>query len=525
MRDAMPEALTESFCERCGTRYEFAPPAKLSALRKTRGLVSGFKNYIMSQDALSDTIDDAMRSEEEVLASHQLEAFHAAFNFCINCRQYACTNCWNETAGRCRTCAPIAGVDDLDDRLEAAYLADHRAMHGDAIAASLQTDEIAGRLGTEAWPETDLAEVGATNGHLPDELPAEPGSPVAPEPAAAEVPERVVAEPEPALTFAVEQGTQPAAAELPEPVAAEAEPQLHPILAWEEDAEITFIPTTAEAEAEPEPVAEWITPEVEPATVAAEAEPVAEWITPEVEPATVAAEAEPVAEWITPEVEPATVAAEAEPEPVFAQAEPEPEPEAVAAELEEEAAPVAAEVEPELEPVAAEVQTETEPEPVTAQAEPEPEPVAADVAEEPTPLPLPTPVRPPQKITPISETIIRIPRAQPLPPATQPAPIDDEALAARRAQLDELGLEDPGMGKVGPARNVVPYRSSGAGVGPSELIQRTLGGTRALWDASAREVASARSAVAVQNCGGCGLSLSASARFCRRCGTRQARSA
>ena len=88
----MPEALTESFCERCGTRYEFAPPAKLNALRKTRGLVSGFKNYIMSQDALSDTIDDAMRSEEEVLASHQLEAFHAAFNFCINCRQYACPN-------------------------------------------------------------------------------------------------------------------------------------------------------------------------------------------------------------------------------------------------------------------------------------------------------------------------------------------------------------------------------------------------------------------------------------------------
>ena len=96
----MPEALTESFCERCGTRYEFPAPAKLSTLRKTRGLVSGFKNYIMSQDALSDTIEDAMRSEEEMVASHQLEAFHAAFSFCIDCRQYACTNCWNESAGR-----------------------------------------------------------------------------------------------------------------------------------------------------------------------------------------------------------------------------------------------------------------------------------------------------------------------------------------------------------------------------------------------------------------------------------------
>ena len=130
----MPEALTESFCERCGTRYEFPAPAKLSTLRKTRGLVSGFKNYIMSQDALSDTIDDAMRSEEEMVASHQLEAFHAAFSFCIDCRQYACTNCWNESAGRCRSCVPIPGVDDLEDRMEAAYLADHQAMHAETIA-------------------------------------------------------------------------------------------------------------------------------------------------------------------------------------------------------------------------------------------------------------------------------------------------------------------------------------------------------------------------------------------------------
>ena len=185
---------------------------------------------------------------------------------------------------------------------------------------------------------------------------------------------------------------------------------------------------------------------------------------------------------------------------------------------------VAAELQPEQEPVAAEA--EPEPEPVAAAAEPEPEhePIAAE-AEDPTALPLPTPIRPPQRITPISETIIRIPRAEPLPPTRQPAPIDEDALAARRAQLDVLGIDDPGMGKVGPARNVVPYRSSGAGVGPSELVQRTLGGTSALWDASAREVASARSAVAVQNCGSCGLSLSASARFCRRCGTRQAQSA
>jgi len=477
----MPEALTESFCERCGTRYEFPAPAKLSTLRKTRGLVSGFKNYIMSQDALSDTIEDAMRSEEEVLAAHQLEAFHAAFNFCINCRQYACTNCWNESAGRCRTCVPIPGVDDLDDRMEAAYLADHRAMHADAVAETTGADEIARRLDVDAWPESDLPEVAATNGHEPMEWPDDSLTPAA----SAEVEPEPVGYPPPA-----ELEPQPVAAEAetpaeiePQPVAAEAEPELHPILSWEEDAEITFVPSIEEEL--PEPQAVWVTAE-------AGAEE-------ELEPAL--AEAEQELETAAPHLEP-----ELEPEPVAAEVAEEPQP--VAAEV--------AEVAEEPQPVAAEVETP---------AEAEPEPVAAEVVEEPTPLPLPTPIRPPHKIRPISETIIHIPRAQPLPPAAEPAAIDEDALAARRAQLDVLGIEDPGMGQVGPARNVLPYRSSGAAVSPSELVQRTLGGSPALWDASAREVASARSAVAVQNCGSCGLSLSASARFCRRCGQRQAQSA
>jgi len=101
-------------------------------------------------------------------------------------------------------------------------------------------------------------------------------------------------------------------------------------------------------------------------------------------------------------------------------------------------------------------------------------------------------------------------------------------LAARRAQLDMLGLGDPGEGPLAPNRNVLPYRSTGASVHPTELAQRTAAGLPepgAFWEASAREVAGAMSHVGVQSCGECGLSLSASARFCRRCGTPQARSA
>jgi ribosomal protein L40E len=143
--------------------------------------------------------------------------------------------------------------------------------------------------------------------------------------------------------------------------------------------------------------------------------------------------------------------------------------------------------------------------------------------------PEPEPIRPaPRPILPISETILHIPRAEP------PAPVDEErvaaeaadpALAARRAKLDQLGLGDPGEGPVSSRPNVVPYRSSGASVHPSELAARTAAVGGSFWEASAREVAGVMTNIGVQECGQCGLSLSASARFCRRCGTRQARSA
>ena len=93
------------------------------------------------------------------------------------------------------------------------------------------------------------------------------------------------------------------------------------------------------------------------------------------------------------------------------------------------------------------------------------------------------------------------------------------------AQLDLLGLGDPGQGPVAPDRSPqMPYRSRGAAVSQAELArQAALKGS--FWEASAREVAGAAGQVGVQSCGQCGLSLSANARFCRRCGTRQAQSA
>jgi ribosomal protein L40E len=431
----MTQAITESFCERCGTRYEFKAPTRLNAMRKTRGLVTGLRNYIMSQDALGDALDDGMRTEEEALAAHQLDAFHQSFNFCIDCRQYTCVSCWNDDAGRCRSCAPIAGADDLLQRLEAA------TAHDAAQMAALEEATV--ELGAESWPSSDLVLAEANgDGHTGTAWPAEELEPIA-----ETVEELPAAEAEPIAAEAVQQ----------EPMA-EAEPIL------------------AEAEPEPEP---------EPFTYAFEAEA---------------------------EVRPFEYALEQE--------------SAVASDEQQDTEPVAATIEPPVHVLAwdddaAALAAEAVPEP-----EPEPEPVAAEVAPEPEPEPIPFDRH---SYPAISETIMPLPRPAPLPPADDriAAEADTESLAARRAQLDMLGLDDPGQGAVERSRpNVLPYRSRGAAPGPTDLGRRMAahsGGS--FWDASAREVAEAMSHIGVQSCGQCGLSLSASARFCRRCGTQQARSA
>lgn len=573
----MPDTLTESFCERCGTRYEFKAPTRLNSLRKTRGLFGGLKNYLTSQDDLSDAIGDAMRSEEERLAAAQLEAFHESFNFCIGCRQYTCLNCWNDGSGRCRSCAPIPGTDDLAERFAASFAGNGASAVAEPPAAAVPADDVTlgdddlqRRLGLDAWPSTDMP-IGqpATNGHAASSWPTSDVLPTAepePEEIAAEL-ERLVAEPpdedatvapiaeaevlaeaeavaepewpapepageavpieavaaealEPEATeepFAAETVYQPVSGELEyEPMV---EADLEPETAWTAEPE----PVVAEVEPEPEPVAAEVEPEPEPivADVELESDPLVAEVEPEPEPLVAEVEPErPLLRVVSWEEDAAYEVLE--PEPVFAE-----EPEAVAA-AEFDAEQVVAEPEPEPEPLVAEapepepepIAAEVEPEPPLAELQPEPEPVAAAEAEPIAEL------EPAPRIRPITETILHFPSQPtptPAPEADEPAAaeIDDPEVAARRAQLDLLGLGDPGQGPVTPTRPAsLPYRSRGAAPSPIELAARS-----SFWEASAREVADAAAQIGVQNCGECGLSLSASARFCRRCGTRQARSA
>ena len=145
----MTEILTESFCERCGTRYTFksAAPRK-SRLGRVRVLSKGVRNFVMSDDAsLSEAMAEARSEEEMAATTSQLDAFHQTFNFCLTCRQYTCSDCWNGPEGRCLTCAPIPGQE------EPVALVDLMPAAEPATANGHQHSPVED---DGAWPEADL---------------------------------------------------------------------------------------------------------------------------------------------------------------------------------------------------------------------------------------------------------------------------------------------------------------------------------------------------------------------------------
>jgi len=241
----MPEILTESFCERCGTRYTFESSAsRAKPLRGLKTLSKGLRNFVMSDDSSMDEAMAAARSEaERDVTSRQLDAFHSTFNFCMSCRQYTCANCWNEGEGQCLSCSPLVGreampapfpaIDVTAQAIDVPVNGTHEAPAFEAPTAwpALDLEAEAEEPSSDGFDEIDLgARLAALD--IATDGPAE--APVA-EPA----PVAVEAQPEP----------EPVAAE-PEPVTLEPEPEPEPIALLPEEPE-----PVAVAEPEPEPIA------------------------------------------------------------------------------------------------------------------------------------------------------------------------------------------------------------------------------------------------------------------------------
>ena len=599
--DPMTEILTESFCERCGTRYTFESARPRARLKGVKVLSRGLKNFVMSDDSSIDEAMAAARSDTDREATaHQLDAFHKTFNFCMSCRQYTCPNCWNEAEARCLTCAPHLGQEVMPapfpDLVTSSYL----------VADPIETVVANGSNGSNGIAYDAVVEPDQTSVDTADfatRLQALMAPPTLEEPAdtvaEAAVAEAAVAEAEAVATppDAIETAT-----EADEVAQAEELAQTGPVAEVEGAADVPVALDVAVVAAQVEAIAtdaEPLAAEVE--AIATEAEPLAA----ETEPVAAAEAAisddsdgdaeiaARLAAWSAAAVAfdaarddaPATeqtagekgaaqtggllrrfragqsldaeldayeadqlapVADELEPAAPVDAAAPDVEAIAAAAEIAAFVAEPEAEAEAIVAPEAGET-TAPEAEETSAQAagiaavaaEPEPEPVAqpelvaeAELVAEPELVTEPELVAEPEPVAaepapPIDDVI-----AQPTWQRVAPDPAADLVPAApvEPSLPAAATLANPPAEPQWPARPEWPGGvSPAAGLPFLNRPPAPTGGLEALWAESAREVVAPPTVAGrpvatggIQPCVSCGLSLSATARFCRRCGTPQA---
>jgi hypothetical protein len=496
----------------------------------------------------------------------------------MSCRQYTCSNCWNEVEGRCLSCAPHLGQDllaspfpnvetssalpfgltspvledhnghDQPDTMAAAPMAwptsdlmreeEHAAVSFETVIAEHEAE-------TAVEPENEeidpLARLAALDWTPTEDATAEPAGPVAeitvePEPtslAPEPEPEPFEAEPVAWQTLPAETEASPWQPDV-EPVAADASPEM----VEPEGAPEEFDDRAAAASAQTSDLFRRFSPgqDIDDAIAAYEraqaaADALADAPAPETTPAHAQPPVQP-APSVAPETEPERVAAVAQPEPALPAA-----PEPIVA-----AAPQVPEFEPEPEPIAAAAWPEPDSRP-QPEREPEiptrPEPV---VPVEPERLPAPDldriaawtqPAGPPEP-EPVAEPMAPSPEYEPEPIAAGREDLVPQPTWQIVAPENPPEPEWPAQPQW-PAQPEWPSpREATDGLAFLGRPAQPTGGIEALWAESAREVtagvttagpgadpAAGRPAGGVQPCVSCGLSLSANARFCRRCGSRQ----
>ncbi len=95
----MTDTVLQAFCERCGTRYTSSAPGPPPAVEGGKSRLGFFGRR--GQDQPADEERPAVST-----ASPSSDAFAGTFHFCMDCRQYVCTKCWNSEAGGCLTDRP-----------------------------------------------------------------------------------------------------------------------------------------------------------------------------------------------------------------------------------------------------------------------------------------------------------------------------------------------------------------------------------------------------------------------------------
>ncbi|MGD8485712.1 MAG: hypothetical protein PVH07_03650, partial [Chloroflexota bacterium] len=278
----MSETVLQSFCERCGTRYTSTVPESKPAAEEGRGVLARFGRRSSKEKPPEP---EPTPSSTDPSSDH----FAGTFHFCMDCRQYTCSKCWNAEGGACLSCQPrsqpgatpaggTSAPKPFAARASSAWTADRAlgadesvqppaASTGDTPAASTGDTPAASLFGAPAgevdpwrgvvFSSEEAAAAGADR--EPDSAPtidfaAQRGAPSAPE-AWPEVDRPSKAEPE--ATPGASVWPQVDRQEEPVEEAAHYEPEAEPV------AEAQTAPVDEPEPVEVEPVAE-PEPEIEP---------------------------------------------------------------------------------------------------------------------------------------------------------------------------------------------------------------------------------------------------------------------
>jgi hypothetical protein len=174
----MAEILTESFCERCGTRYTFeATRPRRRGVGRIRTLTRGVKNFVVNDSSsFAEAMAAAREDDERIASTRQLDAFQRTFNFCMGCRQYTCRNCWNSSVGECLSCAPDPSLAVLPAAIPDLALVRPR------VPAATPPEPDHANVVALAWPISDLP-----SGREPAAVVGLPTTPVEATPVEAEI--------------------------------------------------------------------------------------------------------------------------------------------------------------------------------------------------------------------------------------------------------------------------------------------------------------------------------------------------
>ncbi|MGZ3589012.1 MAG: hypothetical protein ACXVAE_08100, partial [Candidatus Limnocylindrales bacterium] len=103
----MSEGLVQYVCERCHTRFVLALSGrKLGPASNLRASIEAARGTLQGHGSYSENVAEARRRIGQQLADQEYERFRRSFNFCHGCRQFVCSDCWNDTQRLCLTCAP-----------------------------------------------------------------------------------------------------------------------------------------------------------------------------------------------------------------------------------------------------------------------------------------------------------------------------------------------------------------------------------------------------------------------------------